>query len=186
MAKGNTSGWGVEDGRSRSEGLRNSGLGKSLTQLQAETMAERRFTDLMASAGIGTHQMAQEVLFHLPRDFVDLYEELFYRAFGGKDDGGVNARGQSAAENGILQKGKTAARKGVGKRYKRHWIIADENAVSLKEKVDKRLRALAREVRLELEGEERAEGRRCAECGRMLGAGWKYCSSCGTMIDASR
>lgn len=167
--------------------------GKTLVQIQAERMAQSRFTDLMASAGVSYTRMSQEILWFLPDNFVTEYSTLFHKAFGGKDDGGVNARGQSAAESGSLQKGKAAA-KTNGKKYKKHWVIADEHAMRLKERIDKRLRAMARDIVEELEaahaGEAGAasgkvdERSGCAGCGRFSQVGWKFCPSCGSSIDA--
>lgn len=154
--------------------------GKSLAQLQAEAMADRRYTDLMSSGGVGIYRMSQEMLYFLPKGFVDVYAELFHKAFGGKDDGGVGARGASQAEQGQLDMGPKAARS--KKRYKTYWVIADDHAVRVKDLVDRRLRALAREIRLELEVGEDSEnggGRgvkvHCDECGKILSSGWKFC-----------
>lgn len=161
------------------------GLGKTLVQIQAEQMARTRFADMMSSAGVGSHRMGQELYYMLPQGFIDAYEILFIRCFGGKDDGGVGARGASQAEQGQLQKGKAAA-KTNGKKYKKHWVIADDKAVNIKEKVDKRLRALAREIVEELEGKE-SEGSKktCAECGRILAVGWKFCPFDGSIDEVS-
>lgn len=164
-------------------------LGKSLSQLQAEQMASRMFADLMSSAGVGSYRIGQELMWMIPRAFLDAYEELFTRAFGSRDDGGANLRGQAAASSGVLQKGKTAA-KTNGKRYKKHWVIADENAMRLREKVDKRLRALAREIHeglVEEDGGSRGNNARqrvCKRCGRMAAIDWVFCPQDGSRIDS--
>jgi hypothetical protein len=139
--------------------------------------------------------MGLELYYMMPKAFIDAYEEVFIRAFGGKDDGGVNARGQSQAESGVLMKGKTAVRGSAGKKFKRHWTIADETAVELKDRIDKRLRGLARDIRMELETAEGEEGslsgggggagsRQCAGCGRLLSSSWKFCPFDGSSVAA--
>jgi hypothetical protein len=180
---------GKGDGSTGVRGQSTGGLGKSLAQLQAENIAQRLYADFLASAGVSHTRLSQEVLFFLPRPFIDAYSEVFYAAFAGKDDGGVNARGQSQAEQGQLQKGKTAARTN-GKKFKRHWVIADEAAVELKDRIDKRLRALAREMREEIGdgsgtdedrgGRMALAGKQCSQCGRIQGEGWKFCPNDGT------
>lgn len=122
--------------------------GKTLQQLTAERMAESRFTDMMASAGVGTDSMALEVLYWMPRDFQDAYQEVYMGAL--KDtDGGAGGKGKTADAMGKL--GKAAAAKTTGKKYKKYWVIQDEELLELKTRIDKRLRGLAREIRGELD-----------------------------------
>jgi hypothetical protein len=187
--------------------------GKSLVHLQAERMAVTRYTELMASGGVGYNQIAKEVLFFLPKDFLDLYEELWHAGLAGKDDGGSGARGQSQHDTGVV--GKAATRNVPGgmqissggakrKSYKRYWVIADEEALALKDRVDKRLRGMAREVRIELgrirserEGRGQGDGAEqhglvagstrglrasCEECGRLAQGSWKFCPNCGSAM----
>lgn len=159
---------------------------KSLVHLQAEAMAEKRFTEMMASAGVGYNQMAKELLFFLPRSFLDAYEQLWYRGLAGKDDGGSGARGSATAEQARVGKASGKGLQGLGgakrKTYKRYWVIADEHALEVKDRMDKRLRGMAREIKDMLAGVDRADSEqaRCAECGRILQAGWKFCPNDGT------
>jgi hypothetical protein len=112
----------------------------------AERMAENRFTDMMAAAVVAHDRMALELLFWLPRDFVTLYEELYMRGLA-NTDGGTEARGRAGAATAAV--GKAAAKTAAGqKTYKKYWVIADEDALELKERVDKRLRAMTREFNL--------------------------------------
>lgn len=164
--------------------------GKDLIQLAAERLAEARFTDMMAAAGVGHDRMAVEVLYWLPRDFIDLYQELYTRALAGTDSG-TGARGKAAEQTGVLGKAKGKTKQ--GKRYKKYWVIQDESILQMKERIDKRLRQMTRDIREELGELEffRARGEidkpktnfrimpRCGECGIMTSAQWDYCPRCG-------
>lgn len=191
---------------------------KSLAHMQAERMAQSMYAGFLAGAGVGYNQIAKEVLFFLPRDFLDIYEEVWHAGVAGKDDGGTGARGAAQAETGRV--GKAATRNVPGgmqissggakrKGYKKYWVIADEEALELKDRLDKRLRGLAREARAELAdirsrrerasreglaGEAEASGSangstamdrsRCSECGRLIGAGWKFCPNDGQEVES--
>lgn len=124
---------------------------KTLAHFQADKMADNRFTDLMASAGLTSDRMALELLYWLPSGFRDIYERLYLEALAGHD-GGANNRGQVAKRDSVLGK---ATNTGTGKqlkgrRYKKYWTVQNEEVLALKEKVDKRLRAMAREIEFEL------------------------------------
>ena len=119
---------------------------RDITQALAERMAETRFTDMMAAAGVGHDRMALELLYWLPMDFLDLYQELYMRGLA-NTDGGTEARGRAGASSAAV--GKAAAKTAAGqKTYKKYWVVGDEDALELKERVDKRLRAMTREMRL--------------------------------------
>lgn len=165
---------------------------KPLWQRQAERMAQSRFTDLMAGAGVGYNQIAKEVFYFLPQDLLDVYAEIWHKGLAGKDDGGVGARGDATAEQARVGKASGKGLQGLGgakrKTHKKYWVIADEDALALKDKADKRIRALARDLRRELEGLNKGEGlddadRRCAGCGRLIQVAWNYCPNDGTFID---
>ena len=162
--------------------------GKSLQHLMAEKMAESRFTEMMASAGVGASQMALQLMFFLPKEFRDTYEDLWHRAYAGKDDGGVNARGSADAEAAIVGKASGKGLPGLGgakrKTYKRYWVIADDQAVELKVRIDKRLRAMAREIRQELAAGERLNTAitSCEVCGRRARSDWSYCPYDGSHL----
>lgn len=164
----------------------------TIVQLQAKVMAEKMFTDMMASAGVDHRRMAQELLFFLPRGFCDAYEQLWYRGVAAKGtDGGSDERGRSNLAKAELGRAQGGGKGGAGKRrsHKRYWVIADEQALEVKDRIDKRLRGLAREIHEELraidggEVRERKAARMCDECGRLAGEGWKYCPHCGSSID---
>lgn len=178
----------------------------------AEQMARDRFADMMASAGVPHSQISLQVLYYLPPAFVAAYERVWRASLRG-DDSGVGERGKQNEATGVLGKAKGSGRqlKGAGgkRRYKRHWTVRNEDALALKEKIDKRLRDIAREMELELgiiddtiresnelgsRLREKAEARRIAEggshkvtnrkvrcevCGRYCSDGWVYCAWCG-------
>ena len=187
----------VEDaGGGRAYRTASAGMGeagdKTLTQLMAEKMAEGRFTEMMAAAGVGHDRMAVEVLYWLPGDFLTLYQELYTRGLAGTD-GNTGARGKAAEQTGAIGKAKGKALK--GRKFKRYWVVQDENVLALKERVDKRLRAITRDIRGELDmldfERSRGEGKeigfgtvvnRCGGCGIVVGAHWVYCSRCGTIL----
>lgn len=172
---------------------------KSLVQMQAERMARSRFTDLMASAGVGYNQIAKEVFYFMPQELLDVYAELWHAGVAGKDDGGTGARGQADAEQARVGKASGKGLQGLGgakrKTHKKYWVIADEDMLAIKDRADKRIRALARSLRLEMDqvraarrnrgGDEEGsvsavEAMRCSDCGRILQAGWKFCPNDGT------
>lgn len=178
---------------SRSESV----TGKTLVQMQAERIAQTRFTEMMSAAGVSVDRMALEVMYWLPQDFMDLYQELYMRGLR-NTDGGTAERGQAATETGELGKAPRKTAGGQGKKFKRYWTIADEQALALKEKIDKRLRSITRDIRDELTeldfyrvrgerpesaAELKKEGRRvlnsCAGCGIITSPTWNWCPKCG-------
>ena len=175
--------------------------GKTLVQLQAEKIAEKYFTDMMSAAGVSVDRMALEVLYWLPRDFIDLYQELYMRALR-NTDGGAGGQGEAAAQTGALGKAKANTATN-GKRYKKYWTVADEHVLEMKSRVDRRLRAMTRDMRTELEEldwkRERKEKVRkvqsragsgirasCPACHIVVSLSWKYCPKCGTELAHER
>lgn len=167
-------------------------LSQDIATRQAREMAQKMFTDMMADAQVDIRRMSLEVLWFLPRDFVDMYSELFYRTFAGKDDGGTGQRGSADAEQARVGKASGKGLAGLGgakrKTFKRYWVIADERAMEIRDRVDKRLRVISRDIRRELEegagGEDRAERKardraRCGSCKRYMEEGWVFCPGCG-------
>lgn len=169
-------------------------------------MAEARFADMMSTAGVDHGRMATELLFFMPKDFVDAYAEMFHRAFGGKDDSGANGRGQMDEEKRVLGKASGKGLQGLGgarrKTYKKYWVIADEGASMTKTRMDKRLRGIAREIRESLAEQEpgdenttggstgaerKADGStRCGTCQQFVRRDWRFCPTCGTNIEMTR
>jgi hypothetical protein len=207
-AKGRASqGSGIDERGGKGQGLTPlaavNSSGKSLAQLQGERIAEERFTAMMSSAGVPVHRMALEILYMLPRDFIDAYAELFTRALAG-DDGGAGGRGEAARQTADLGRAARKTSGGQGKKYKKYWTVRNDAALELKDKIDKRLRAIGRELRMrmdeadvfgrQLEKADRGlgsvtedlarvmNGHQCGNCGRFLSRGWKFCANCGARI----
>jgi hypothetical protein len=166
---------------------------------------DRRLAERLSGAGVPEAEIAQAVLFLLPRDFVNAYEALYHRALKVAGDKGLGARvdvldektGETESFDGVgrssggraskLAAGKTLGEMGgakKGKAYKKAWIIADEIALEKKVAIDKRLRKMARELRSLVDsgvGEGSDERKKCMgkKCAKWLELGWKYCPSCG-------
>ena len=75
--------------------------GKSMAHLQAELMADKMFTDMMASAGVPVNRMQMELMYFIPRQFRDAYIVLFRKAMKG-DDSDAGAAGLRNARVGEL------------------------------------------------------------------------------------
>jgi hypothetical protein len=109
-----------------------------------------RLQEAMVSAGVGHGRVALEVLYWLPQEFVRDYQELYMRALHlgdgddrerpGKDEGRVKAK-VKAAKRG--KRGSMEARAKAGK-YKKEWVVKDEEALEVKRQVDKKLVELVR------------------------------------------
>lgn len=147
-----------------------------------------RLAEIRAAAGVPHSQIALEVLYFLPRGFIQAYGDLFTRAV--KSDGGEDSRARQQTDGAVV--GKVAVRKtgagptvgGGGKRYKKTFTVMDEHALEVKNRLDKRLRQMAREIMEELmagpggrKATARAQG--CTGCGMFLHTAWKYCPTCG-------
>lgn len=134
---------------------------KTLAHLQAERMAEAKFTELMASAGLTSDRMALELFFWMPDRFRDAYERLYLGSLTGID-AGTNARGQALRRDEELGKARNTGtgKQLKGRKFKKYWVVQDEEILELKERIDKRLRAMAREIELELSEYEKRKPNR--------------------------
>ncbi len=143
----------------------------------------RRLAEIMAAAGVPHAQIALEVLYYLPKAFLDQYSELFTKAL--KADGGESARNGAQQDNAGVGKAETPGNRGGAKqqtkRYKRTFVVLDERALDLKGKIDSRLRGMAREIALDLAGGGGSALRTltCTGCGSFMQLAWKYCPKCG-------
>jgi len=148
---------------------------KTLAQMHAETIAANLFADMMSSAGVSVNRMAQELLYFIPKDFRDQYIALWMAGLKG-DDCDANESGRRAQSVGDLGKKSggnskertstnvagvesetrsVGGRGGRGKKYKRYWTIKDERAIELKDRIDKRLRGIGRDIESEMNGWEK-------------------------------
>jgi hypothetical protein len=139
-----------------------------------------RLTEIMASAGVPHSRISLEVLYFLPKDFLNAYEQMFTRAI--KADGGESRRNESQQQAGDLGKAKGDSRGSRGKRYKRTFVVLDDAALQLKTRMDKRLRMIARDISNGLAGVDEEGGPVrgvCDGCGRFMQMTWLFCPACG-------
>lgn len=132
-----------------------------------------RLAEIRAAAGVPHAQLSLDVLYFLPKGFLDQYADMFTRAV--KADGGEDARARAQQAGGDLEKARGTGAK-PAKRYKKAFVVQDEKALNLKSQVDKRLRHIARDIEMVLSGGEidRANSR-CPSCGTFIQSRWKYC-----------
>lgn len=165
---------------------------------------EKRFAEMMAAAGVDTRRAALQVLYYLPDGFVENYELLFDRALkitgestGGGDEASAGTLGKAPSGTSGSKGNKTQLRGGQGKKYKLYWTILDDDLLDFKHRVDKRLRALGREIQAELlgvgngglsegdGGEKRILGKYCPGKGcsrRLKNEQWRFCQDCGSEL----
>lgn len=158
-----------------------------------------RLTEIFAAAGLSSNRAALELLFLLPRDFLETYEKLFERAL--KLDGASAAGalknaavlGKSKGGTSATTGRKTQLSSGGGKKYKTFWLIKDDGALALKHTLDKKLRRLGREVQNDLDDlQDMADGVevkgkcRCGRCGMIMAKDWNFCPGCGQFAPIMR
>lgn len=176
-----------------------------------------RLQEALVSAGVNHGRVALEVLFWMPAEFLREYQELYMRALhmgdgddtqrAGEDEGQIKKKVKADQGGGLRTRARSKGREDEGlggttrgarpgKRYKREWVVKDEQALEVKTRVDRALRGLiAREKgRVGLD-ESRGHGSRgggqthgsTPGDGRGLvdmGKGRKRCEGCG-LIAAS-
>lgn len=157
-----------------------------------------RLAEIMSSAGVGYNSISLEILYMLPREFVDRYIDLWHQALGPT----IKAPGDGMARDGELGRAPTETRLkgkvvgtgagGAGKRLARAFSLRNESAFRLKDRVDKRLRGIARDIRDELRLiEDKSSGStqdielvtRCSRCGKIMVEGFKFCPYDGRQIE---
>jgi hypothetical protein len=142
-----------------------------------------RLAEIRAAAGVPHAQVSMEVLYFLPRGFLEAYATIFSLAL--KSDAGGDATARAQQEAGALGKARGRGAKTNGKRYKRSFVVLNEQALDLKEAMDKRLRNIGRDAMQALSGGDFKAGAaetRCASCGMFLQAGWKFCPKDGDEV----
>lgn len=170
-------------------------------------MVEAQVAAVLSAAGVDQKRVATQVLFYLPPEFVGLYEELFDRALKitGEEGGAAErtgALGKAPSGTSGSKGNKTQLRGGQGKKFKSIWVVKDEDALDLKHRIDKRLRALTRDMQTEMMfgRQSRSDGvgailgkycpgKGCGGKGRLKSEDWRFCPDCGTkllFLDESR
>lgn len=157
------------------------------------SLVRQRVAEALSRAGLSDQAVAAEVLLMLPGDFLDGYEELFLRVWGstgltavrGGDPDGVVApkatqwrtsSSQAETRGAASPKGRGSTSKGLG--------VRDLRASATKEWADRKLRKLARDMRLRLSDEE-SRVRRCTgrQCRKLAEDTWNWCPFCGAATE---
>lgn len=153
-------------------------------EARVEEEVRRRTLALLRNANLPESDVAREVHYWMPQEFMEWYRDLFLTAFKLEGRGHealtrTNSRGEvvPVGDNRRLAPGKPRQRKretdeafaertrglhnlssGGGKKYKEHYTIRDEETFRIKQLVDRRLMEFARGQGLRVR-EQRAEGR---------------------------
>jgi hypothetical protein len=154
------------------------------TEDHIQDEVRRRLAAHHAAAGVPSQQIALEVLFLLPSEFVRAYSELFWKALGdpispqgdgGKDEGRVKARGIS---NSPMNTRKMRGAQSGGKRFvARVWPVRSEEAVKAKNNLDKRLIRAVEDAHKTLRTAQDRSGQVDDEAAGAV----KQCQSCGVL-----
>lgn len=156
------------------------------------------------TVGVRADRVALEVLYYLPPEFLEAYEQLFHAAFGvpaggsvGDKEGGMTVDLQrSKRKDGTAREvtsGDTAkavgkavgATSGGGKKYREYWVVQSEVALRKKYRLDAKLKELAVGVQKKateggsLRGAPPTDTQVCGGCKRFLEPVWKFCPTCG-------
>lgn len=140
-----------------------------------------RLAEIRAAAGVPHAQVSLDVLYFLPEKFLNAYADMFTKAL--RADGGEDARARSQHEAGEVGKATGHHFGGSPRRYKKAFVVLDERALELKSTIDKRLRAVAREIETILAGGEAQKKEvRCPSCGAYVQARWNFCPVEGSRL----
>lgn len=148
----------------------------------------QRLAEALSRGGLSEQSVAAEVLLLLPEAFLTEYETLYLEVWSGLS-GGVRI-GDVDAENPQPLKWRTATSqtetrgtasfksKGLG--TSKGLGVKSTRAEATKDWADRKLRKLAREIRLRMNDED-STLRRCTgvKCRRLAEDTWNYCPACG-------
>lgn len=123
----------------------------------------------------------------LPQGLVEAYETLYIRAYGSDAPylgDPISIHGSGKALRGRIKTSETEKRAGAFQKKKlsasRTSIIQDQKAFDIKDKIDKKLRRVSREIYSLLNNQETVVRSVCSKCRRLGEPEWKYCPACGT------
>jgi hypothetical protein len=148
----------------------------------------RRLAEIMSSAGLGYNQISLEVLYLLPAEFIQRYTWLWEKALGPAGSG--DATGQQLARDAGLERARTRTEyrgtritgaSSTGKKWKRMGLaVRDEKALKLKDRIDRRLRSIARDIAAFEDTGGKGEGKgtetaQCTACGIVADSSWNFC-----------
>lgn len=152
--------------------------GNSLQDIRGE------LRDLCKRKGVDVGGVHTEVMRMLPEQFLLRYEVLWLRGLKGGVSGGGYGDPDSAVEpakrvtrvstsqtetRGAARSG--GRRQGVSGRT----LLGDLRAVAFRNKIDRKLRALAREMARWADDDEKSLVRRCTKCRVWTEEGWNFC-----------
>jgi len=130
-----------------------------------EDEVRKRLSERLASGGVASSRISQEILFMLPSEFVRMYCELYDRCFGpimvgvgdgGKDEGRIKRKGGAVGKGSEMKTRKMSGAQGGGKRFVQGNVpIKDEESLEKKRRLD---RKLVRSVEESLRGTRRGGG----------------------------
>lgn len=138
---------------------------------QVRDATRAQIQELLVSRGVNQGRVALEVLFWLPIEFVEAYQQLFMEALhlgdgddqekAGADEGRI-PKNSKVGKSDMLRASGTRGGASVGelemtpgsnraaqpgKKYKVEWVVKNERALEIKKRVDRRLRDLVRRER---------------------------------------
>lgn len=134
---------------------------------------------------VSPEDVEREVMRALPDDFVYRYELLWLRVFtsavGGRPGGTPPVTVAKARRVVRTSTGQTETRGGAsgGKKLagaSERTVVANDEALAFKAKVDRKLRAISRDMRVWLgDGGAKAGVRRCSRCRKFGEDTWTFC-----------
>lgn len=169
-------------------------LGKSPSHLPAELTGRagpaRKMVEIRA--------VGEEILDVMPEGFVFQYQSLWLSAVGRSVGGRPGLPERVVAPNVVAKANRSQPRTSTGQREHRGGAkrskdvdpggveIAREGDLNFKRKMDRKLRAIAREIRVWREGGRLKGGiRRCSQCKRFGDEEWVYCPWDGKRMEES-
>lgn len=157
-----------------------------------EDFVRRRIAEALRNDGQSRYKIGLEILLLLPNDFVRNYEQLFHKALMVGDEGSRTGKmGDESGKTSVSAPGNKAGVMAVGagggaKRYRTYGFVANEQALELKQTVDRKLRVLSRDMDDFLTRKSEAELKNeavlattCGGCRQFVESSWKFCPQCG-------
>ena len=154
----------------------------------------RRMAEIAAAAGIDHGRLSIEVLFLLPPQFVRMYQAIFDAALddpvkpqlaANKDEGRIKAKGKPRDD--LRARSMGAAKKGK-RSVSGYWPIKDEEAVKIKDLLDRRIVRAASQATEDLRSSRAARNGvgtypnhrsvsqpQCPACGKFMKEDWVRC-----------
>lgn len=156
------------------------------------TDERRELKKIAFEANMGLDEVGREILGSMPEGFVFAYELMWLAAYGSA----VGGR-PGGAEPNIIAKARRVVRVSTNQTetrgganpggvagMERRDVISNEAALEQLRRVNRKLRVIAREMKLWMNaGQLRAGNRRCSVCKRYGDDEWVYCPSDGKPME---